>query len=32
VDTHISNLRKKVPPELSDRIQSIPGKGFRYLG
>lgn len=32
VDTHISNLRKKLPPELSDRIQSVPGKGFRYLG
>ncbi len=32
VDTHIGNLRKKLPPELSDRIQSVPGKGFRYLG
>ena len=32
VDTHISNLRKKLPSELSDRIQSVPGKGFRYLG
>lgn len=31
VDTHISNLRKKLPAELSDRIQSVPGKGFRYL-
>ena len=31
VDTHISNLRKKLPPELSDRIQSVPGRGFRYL-
>lgn len=31
VDTHISNLRKKLPSELSDRIQSVPGKGFRYL-
>ena len=32
VDVHISNLRKKLPVELSDRIQSVPGKGFRYLG
>lgn len=32
VDTHIHNLRKKVPPELALRIQSVPGKGFRYLG
>lgn len=31
VDTHISNLRKKLPPEVSDRIQNVPGKGFRYL-
>ena len=31
VDTHISNLRKKLPAELADRIQSVPGKGFRYL-
>lgn len=31
VDVHISNLRKKVPAELSDMIQSIPGKGFRFL-
>lgn len=32
VDTHISNLRAKIPAELSDRIQSVPGKGFRYFG
>ncbi|MFA5140851.1 MAG: response regulator transcription factor [Elusimicrobiota bacterium] len=31
VDAHLTNLRKKLPPELSDRIQNIPGKGFRYL-
>lgn len=31
VDTHISNLRKKLPPEVSDRVQNVPGKGFRYL-
>ncbi|PKM98882.1 MAG: DNA-binding response regulator [Elusimicrobia bacterium HGW-Elusimicrobia-3] len=30
VDTHMFNLRKKLPPELSERIQSITGKGFRY--
>lgn len=32
VDTHIHNLRKKVPQELALRLQSVPGKGFRYLG
>ena len=32
VDTHIHNLRKKLPPELALRVQSVPGKGFRYLG
>ena len=32
VDTHIHNLRKKVQPELALRLQSVPGKGFRYLG
>ncbi|MBI4349642.1 MAG: response regulator transcription factor, partial [Elusimicrobia bacterium] len=32
VDTHVHNLRKKVGPELALRIQSVPGKGFRYLG
>lgn len=32
VDTHIGNLRKKLPPEVSDRIQNVPGKGFRYFG
>lgn len=31
VDTHITNLRKKLPSDISDRIQNIPGKGFRYL-
>ena len=30
VDAHMFNLRKKLPPELSERIQSITGKGFRY--
>ncbi|MBI5595633.1 MAG: response regulator transcription factor [Elusimicrobia bacterium] len=32
IDTHIGNLRKKLPPEVSDRIQNVPGKGFRYFG
>ena len=32
VDTHIANLRKKLPAEVSDRIQNVPGKGFRYFG
>ncbi|MFA5138036.1 MAG: response regulator transcription factor [Elusimicrobiota bacterium] len=31
VDTHISNLRRKLPCGLSDRIQTVPGKGFRFL-
>lgn len=31
VDTHIYNLRKKLPPELAARIQSVPGKGFRFF-
>lgn len=31
VDTHIFNLRKKLPPELAARISSVPGKGFRYF-
>jgi len=31
VDTHIYNIRKKIPPELADKIQSVPGKGFRFF-
>lgn len=31
VDTHIFNLRRKLPPEAADKLQSVPGKGFRYL-
>jgi len=31
VDTHIFNLRKKLPPELASRVESVPGKGFRYF-
>jgi two-component system alkaline phosphatase synthesis response regulator PhoP len=31
VDTHIYNLKKKLPPELADKIQSVPGKGFRFF-
>lgn len=31
VDTHIGNLRRKLPREVSDRIQNVPGKGFRYF-
>lgn len=31
VDTHLYKLRKKVPEELAQRIQAIPGRGFRYL-
>lgn len=32
VDTHIFNLRRKLPREAADRVQSVPGKGFRYFG
>lgn len=31
VDTHIHNLRGKLPRQLAARIQSVPGKGFRYF-
>lgn len=31
VDTHLFNLRKKLPRELSDNIQAVTGKGFRYF-
>jgi DNA-binding response OmpR family regulator len=31
VDTHISTLRRKLPTLLSDRIQNLPGRGFRYF-
>jgi len=30
VDTHLFNLRKKLPQELSRRVQAVAGKGFRY--
>lgn len=31
VDTHMFNLRNKLPAGLSAKIQSVPGKGFRYF-
>lgn len=31
VDTHMFNLRKKLPGELSEKIQAVAGKGFRYF-
>lgn len=31
VDTHMFNLRNKLPPGLAVRIQSVAGKGFRYF-
>jgi DNA-binding response OmpR family regulator len=31
VDTHIFNLRQKLPRELAARVQSVSGKGFRYF-
>ena len=30
VDTHLYNLRNKLPRELSEKIQAVAGKGFRY--
>ena len=32
VDMHLHHLRGKLPGELALRIQSVPGKGFRYFG
>lgn len=32
VDTHMGNLRRKLPAELADRLQAVTGKGFRYMG
>jgi len=31
VNTHLANLRKKIPQAVADRIQAIPGKGYRYF-
>lgn len=31
IDTHLGNLRRKLPPELAERVQTVPGKGFRFL-
>lgn len=31
VDTHIYNIRRKLPARLAARIRSVPGRGFRYL-
>jgi two-component system alkaline phosphatase synthesis response regulator PhoP len=31
VDTHIYNLKKKLPQELTAKIQSVPGRGFRFF-
>ena len=32
VDMMLHHLRRKLPPELALRVQSVPGKGFRYFG
>ena len=32
VDMHLHHLRAKLPGDLALRIQSVPGKGFRYFG
>lgn len=31
VDTHLFNMRKKLPSELAERSHLVPGKGFRYF-
>jgi DNA-binding response OmpR family regulator len=31
VDNHLMKLRRKLPPVIADKIQSVPGKGFRYF-
>ncbi|MBI4425752.1 MAG: response regulator transcription factor [Elusimicrobia bacterium] len=31
VDVHIGNLRQKLPDAIRQKIQSIPGRGFRFL-
>ncbi|PCI39912.1 MAG: DNA-binding response regulator [Elusimicrobia bacterium] len=31
VDTHVRNLRKKLPTVISDRIQNVRGRGFHYF-
>jgi DNA-binding response OmpR family regulator len=31
VDAYVSRLRRKLPSALSDRLQTLPGKGFRFL-
>lgn len=31
VDTHIFNLRQKLPRQLAARVQAVSGKGFRYF-
>ncbi|MBI4347482.1 MAG: response regulator transcription factor [Elusimicrobia bacterium] len=31
VDAHMSKLRRKLPQSLADRLQAVPGKGFRYF-
>ncbi len=31
VDTHVRNLRKKLPTVIADRIQNVRGKGFHYF-
>ncbi|MBI4348906.1 MAG: response regulator transcription factor [Elusimicrobia bacterium] len=31
IDAHLYNLRKKLPQEVSDHLQNIPGKGYRYI-
>lgn len=31
VNFHLSGLRRKLPQALADRLQTVPGKGFRFM-
>lgn len=30
VDTHLFNLRRKLPPAVAAKVQAVPGRGYRY--
>jgi DNA-binding response OmpR family regulator len=32
VDVHISNLRRKLPPDAAAKIQTVPGRGYMFFG
>lgn len=31
VDSHLNKMRRKIPAALGEKIQSVPGKGYRYF-